>query len=320
MRGAAAQDDHASQPPARARGSVAERFRAAAAMFWLDFFFFHARHAPWACVIGKAFFLGFAMVFSRKIRANTRLNAQGIFGPGVSTAQTRQFATAMLGNFYDFVYDVGRSLGRSREWMLGRIAGIEGEEPYRVARRLGKGAIIVTAHLGSFEVGMAALLEREKTVHVIFKRDSSGRFEAIRSQLRRQLGVNEAPIDEGWTVWMRLRDALRNDEVVVVQGDRVMPGQKGQAVPFLHGSMLIPTGPAKLAMASGSPIIPIFSIRLPDGKVRIFIEEPIVIQDVEAGVRQIAQVVEKYVRAYPEQWLMLDRAFCLNRPVQEQAA
>jgi KDO2-lipid IV(A) lauroyltransferase len=172
--------------------------------------------------------------------------------------------------------------------------------------------------MGSFEAGIAALLKNEpKPVHVVFKRDARGRFEEIRRSLRQRLGVHEAAIDDGWSIWVGLRDALTRDEVVVMQGDRVMPGQKGQAVPFLHGHLLMPNGPIKLAIASGAPLIPIFSVRTPDGRIAIRIEDAIHVDPAAEPVRgvhpallQLTTVIERYIRQYPEQWLLLQPAFC----------
>ena len=117
---------------------------------------------------------------------------------------------------------------------------------------------------------------------------------------------------------MRLRDALLADEVVVLQGDRVMPGQKGEPVGFLGGTLLLPAGPVKMALATGAPIVPIFSVRTGDAKVRLFIEEPIDVQPDDgdaAGAAhpaliEWAAVLERYVRSYPDQWLMLRPAWC----------
>ncbi len=97
----------------------------------------------------------------------------------------------------------------------------------------------------------------------------------LRAKFRERLNISEAAIEEGWPLWMRLRDALMKDEVVAIQGDRVMPGQKGMKVPMLAGHILLPTGPFKLSAASESPVVPIFSIRTKDGRIKIFIEEPI---------------------------------------------
>jgi KDO2-lipid IV(A) lauroyltransferase len=312
-------------PPPR---TVGTRFRTLCAEFWLNYFFWFAERAPRYCVWSKWFHLGFALRHSRVINESTRLNALRIFGPGTTPERCKQFTRDVVSNFFDFVYDVGRTRRMSREQIMTLVESVEGHERYTRVRSQGKGAIVVTAHMGSFEAGMAALLEHEsKPVHVVFKRDERSRFEQIRRSMRERFGIREAAVDEGWTIWMRLRDALVADHVVNLQGDRVMPGQKGQAVKFLHGHLLLPTGPIKLALASGAPLVPIFSIRTPDGRVRIQIEEPIWVDPAAAHVDgvhpallQFAAILERYVKAYPEQWLLLQPAFVEDSDVQEVRA
>jgi len=308
--------DPAPRAPGRAKmfwsAAVAWLNRAAAEL-WLNIFFWQARRHPRFLRAVKAFVVHHTWRFSEHLYGGTMANAARILGSASTLAQRETLSRGMLGAFYDFVCDVGSSVGLSRQQMLGRIESVEGEHHYRAARDSGplrkRGAIIVTAHMGSFEVGTAALREKEPRVHVLFRRDERGGFERIRAALRKKLGVIEAPVDDGWTVWLRLRDALRNDEVVVIQCDRVMPGQKGQAVKFFDGHMLLPTGPVRLALASGAPIIPIFSVRTASGAIRLFIEEPIVVGEtdgalsVDAAMEKVGAVLEKYVRQFPEQWL-----------------
>lgn len=240
-------------------------------------------------------------------------NAARILGPRSTRAQRERLARRTIDNFYDFVCDVGMSLGQTRRQMVNRIESVEGHDRYMAARcaadsaQGGRGAVVVTAHMGSFEVGTAALRQREPHIHVLFHRDARDAFERIRSRLRGKLGVHEAPLDEGWPIWMRLRDALRNNEVVLIQGDRVLPGQKGMPVRFFNGHVKLPTGPARLALASGAPLVPIFSVRMPSGRIRLFIEAPIRVGDgalsVEQAVEKFAALLEKYVAKFPDQWL-----------------
>jgi KDO2-lipid IV(A) lauroyltransferase len=200
--------------------------------------------------------------------------------------------------------------------MRSRIDGVDGHDHYVAARKLGRGAIILTAHMGSFELGLAALTAIEPKVHVVFKRDTEDGFETIRQNLRHKLGVIEAPIDDGWTIWIKLRDALRADQVVILQGDRAMPGQKSQPVPVAGGHVALPLGPLMLAMASEAPIVPIFTLATAPGRCRVFVEDPIIIDPqaepvdgVHPSLLKIGKVIEKYVVAHPDQWLVLDRAF-----------
>lgn len=313
--------------PAGAQSPTSRRpdswLRRAAASFWIEALFWSADHAPWLVRGLRGFFCSFAFRFSRVIRTATLANAARLLGPQSSSAERVRLAKAVLRSFYFFCYDVGRCSHFGRDELLKRIESTDGEAHYDAARAAGKGAIVVTAHMGSFEVGLAALTAREaargKRVHVVFRRDDHDRFDRQRSALRDRLGAVEAPVNDGWPVWLRLRDALANDEVVVMQADRVMPGQKGVRVPLLGGHVELPTGPVRLAQLSGAPIIPVFTVRRPDGRIRLFVEPAITVgpddatsgrNDTHPAVLRTAAVLEKYLAAYPDQWLMFQPAWC----------
>jgi len=107
-----------------------------------------------------------------------------------------------------------------------------------------------------------------------------------------------------------------DDQAVVIQGDRVLPGQKGRRVPFLGGEIELPLGPFKLALASGAPIVPIFSMRAPTGRIRLIIEPAIeVTPNLTADRNSIdpcliawTRVLEKHIAANAGQWLLLHPA------------
>ena len=298
-----------------------QKLRAGAAAFWVRAFFWAAQHAPGLVQRAGGVLARGAFHFCRPVRHATRVNARRVLGPGATDADVEALARRTWHNFYRVCCDVARSFSASRDELFARVAGSEGDHHYDAARAAGRGVIVVTAHMGSFEVGLAALRRQErKRIHVVFRRDPYERFERLRSDLRRRLGVEEAPVDDGWTVWMRLRDALHRDEVVVLQGDRVMPGQRGERVPFLGGHLMLPPGPVKMALATGAPIVPIFSVRTEDGRVRLFVEPPIRVEPApgdESGacrphpaLLQWASILERYVKAYPDQWLVLQPALC----------
>ena len=305
-------------PPAPATGQARpSRLRDAAATFWLNRLFWIAARAPKLTRGLRGFCVWGTFCCSHAIRDSTKANARRIFGPQITEKECADFGRRVLGNFYDFVCDVGRSAHSTPEQINAQIDGIIGDEHFIAARALKKGAIIATAHMGSFEAGAAALREREKHLHVVFKRDAT-RFEQVRSSLRKTLGVIEAPVDDGWGTWIGLREALLRDEVVMVQADRTMPGQKGCKVPFLHGHLLLPTGPIKLAIASGAPIIPVFVLRSKSGKIQIHVEPAILVESSDAlphpALLQFSKVMEKYVGSHADQWLCFQKAFCEDAP------
>jgi len=253
---------------------------------------------------------------SASTRANTASNALRIFGKELNPTQQRTFTRNVVNSFYEFVTDVGRSSDENVERLLQRIERVDGEAAYRDVRKPGRGAVLVTAHMGSFEVGLAALKRVERRVHVVYKRDASPTFEAMRMRMRQMLGVLEAPIDEGLSTWMDLRDALLEGDVVVMQADRAMAGQRSAVVPFLHGSLRIPTGAVRLARLTGSPIVPVFTVRLDSGRFAVYLFpaiEPgtatVNPESSDPSVVAIARSIESMVARYPTQWLMLGNAF-----------
>lgn len=259
---------------------------------------------------------------SRAVRVQTRRNATRIFGRPLAPGEQRAFTRGVLNSFYEFVIDVGQSSRDTRETLLARIEQVRGDAEYRSIRERRRGAVLVTAHMGSFEVGLAALMRVENRggVHVVFKRDASGPFESMRARMRMVLGVKESPIDDGLATWMDLRDALLRDEVVVMQADRAMPGQRSEVVPFLYGHLRVPTGAVRLARMTQSPIVPVFTTRVASGRFAVHLHPAIEPGEYtgcaargaatsDLSVVAIAKAIESVVREHPEQWLALGAVF-----------
>lgn len=290
------------------------------ANFWREFMYFWTAHWPPFVLLARPFFLFFAFRFSKALRDGPTANARRFLGPRASDAEVETLRRAIVRNAYTSIYELGRAARSTPAQLRAWVERVDGTEHYRKARESGNGAILVTAHLGPFEVSMSALMEQERKIHVVFQRDKRTSFDRLRSKLRGKLGVAEAAVDDGWSIWGPLRKALEADEVVLIQGDRVMPGQRGVAVPFLGGHLLLPTGPVKLALLTGSPIIPVFSVRTRVGRCRVIIDEPIFVsgeaRTVDAkhpALLRIAKAIERQVAAHPDQWAVYERAWCEDR-------
>ncbi len=290
--------------------------------FWLSVFFGIARRAPGSLRLTRPIWVGGAWRASGSMRHAVRANLRRVLGPDTPTPTLDRAGKQVVASFYDFVCEVGASYDQSFDQLLARIVAIEGKEAFLAERHNQRGAILVTAHFGNFEVGLAAMREIEDRVHVVFQRDRQSRFEQIRSQLHQNLGIIETPIDDGMASWLALRDALQADAVVMLQGDRVMPGQRSLEVACFDGHLALPIGPAKLALMTGAPLVPVFAVRVPAktsdhsvagaGGVRIVLGELIEVPDagaVESATRRVGAAIEAIVAEYPEQWHVLHKAF-----------
>jgi len=296
--------------------AIGTSLRERAASFWLLVLFWCARYAPLMLRMIKPVALWATWHSSRHIRDATTANARWLVGESSGMSARRAFGKKVLARFFEAVAEFGTNRHLSKQAILQRVEQVFGLERFEEARRFRRGAILVTAHLGSFETAMTMLAEHEPRVHVVFRRDKNRVFESMRSEQRARLGIIEEPADEGLPMWLRVRDAIRADEVVLVQGDRVMPGESGVLVPFMGGHVRVPAGPAKLARATGAPIIPTFAVRSESGRVLIYLEEPIWLEtlpdspgQLDPAVARIALAIESCVQRYPDQWLVLYKAW-----------
>ena len=280
----------------------------------LRLFFAGARWLPWALRWSRPMWVAAAWAAVPSLRSAVRANLRRILPAGSSAAEVDRVGRGVVSSFYEFVCEVAANHRRSLPQLIRRIDAVEGGEAFLEMRKRGRGAVLVTAHFGNFEVGLAAMREIEPRVHVVFQRDRMGRFEQLRGDLHRGLGIVETPIDDGMASWLALRDALEADGVVMLQGDRTMPGQRGLAVEVLgpgRGHVVLPIGPAKLAAMTGAPLVPVFAIRKKRGQVQVSLGQAIEVArgGEEEATRAVGRAIGVMVQAHPRQWHVLQRAF-----------
>jgi KDO2-lipid IV(A) lauroyltransferase len=94
--------------------------------------------------------------------------------------------------------------------------------------------------------------------------------------------------------------------------------------PFFGRSAKTPVGIFRLARKMGSAVLPIFIARSASGKNRIYIEPELVVPattdegaDLQEAARRCNQVIEKYVRRFPEQWVWFHPRWKSRPPGEE---
>lgn len=172
-----------------------------------------------------------------------------------------------------------------------------------------RGAILLAAHVGNWELG-AVLLRRmgwRVTVVALSHRDRriNQRFEDARSRC----GVETLPLGEQGTA-QRCLQALSRGYLVGLVGDRAF-GTKGIEVRLFDRQMIVPRGPALLSLRSGAALVPTFFIRETPWHFRLITEEPIwpsehhhIPQLLHTLSQHAAAAIERVVRRVPTQWLM----------------
>lgn len=186
------------------------------------------------------------------------------------------------------------------------VSRIEGMDHLRKAQEAGRGAIVVTAHSGNWElIGPALSLHGFPMVGVAQKQHSnSDRF------------INECRTSTGMQIIYKtdVRSILR----MLISGNIVGllidqdAHQDGAFVDFFGRPASTPKGAAVMARMQDVPIVPLFIYGEADGRHVLAIQEPIRMEktgdrekDVWEMTQRLTRIVETHIRKYPQQWFWL---------------
>jgi len=213
----------------------------------------------------------------------------------------RQHARAWV----DFFFYGQRPVGEA----LAQFASIEGIDRFDAAIAEGKGAILLTAHAGNYELGGILLRSRNLKVHAVYKPDHFKAVERLRGDMRTQGGVVGIPVDGVGFSTLPLVKLLGEGALVGMQGDRDF-SLNGLSMPFFGRAVPFPRGPWELAAMTGAPIITSFFYTDEERRFHASFGEPIYIQGerggrraaIEAGMRTYVADLEALIRRHPSQW------------------
>ena len=183
---------------------------------------------------------------------------------------------------------------------------VHGLEHLEEARALGKGVLVVSCHMGSYEV-VAAIWSANLAPVSFFAEELEPRalFEWYRDT-RARLGISVLTLDRGGM--RKVLEALREEEMVITAIDRDVTGT-GHRMPFFGKPAPIPLGPAAIALRLGTPLLPVCVYRLPDdtyvAEGRPLIRVKSTGDDRGDQVRAtelLLREIEVFIQSHPDQW------------------
>lgn len=190
------------------------------------------------------------------------------------------------------------------------IGAVSGEAGLVDALEAGKGAILVTAHIGHWELGGALLASHGFPVCIATAPEPDPLVLAIRESMRRRIGVRTITLSSGQGALslVPLLAALRRNSVVALLADRETDGAIVE-VPFFDRPTRFPLGPALLARASEAPIVPV-SVTLNDKWTYDAVaEQPYRVRrtadrdrDLREATEHLARTFEAKIARHPDQW------------------
>ena len=201
---------------------------------------------------------------------------------------------------------------------VGQWIRYEGYEHFEEARKLGRGVLFATAHLGNWELSAFAHALMSAPMNVVVRPLDNPKIDAL-VEARRTLAGNRLIAKRESA--RGILKALRANEAVGILVDQNASLEEGTFVDFFGVPACAGTGFAKLAAHSGAAVIPGFALW--EEKERTYVLRfypPVEITgDAERDTRELHRRLEAVIRAYPDQWLWIHRRW-KTRPPEVGAA
>ena len=246
----------------------------------------------------------FAHNFARRARARLEFNLR-VALPDASEAEIRRISWLNFRNHSKAYADL-MLLPRTRVESMRDKLKVSGWEHLDAARAHGKGVMVVSAHMGSWEVVAAIWAATIAPVSLFAEELEPKELYQWYRDTRARVGISVLPINFGGL--RRVTQALQDREMVITAIDRDLTGT-GQVMPFFGRPARIPLGPAAIALRLGTPVFPVCVYRLPDDSYMAEGSPAVIAQptgdhraDSIAVTQQLLQRIEGFIKRHPEQW------------------
>jgi KDO2-lipid IV(A) lauroyltransferase len=197
----------------------------------------------------------------------------------------------------------------------------EGQDHYLAAKARGKGVLVVTGHLGAWELSSFYHSLMGYPMGMVARRLDNLRLDAFVNGIRCLHGnrvLNKDDFGRG------LLTAMRKGETVGILMDTNMTPPAGAFVEFFGKQACTGTGVAHIALKTGAAVLPGFMLwEKAEGRYVLHFGPELVFErsgnaqrDILAATQKCTSTIESWIRRYPDQWLWIHRRW-KTRPVGE---
>jgi len=256
--------------------------------------------APWSrWLCHRAGWLAGPVLGIRRSVVNQQLSA--VF-PGQTQGEINRLASAVYRHLGQMVAE---TFSTDASHLAEQVSVAPGWGALDRALAKGRGVLAVTAHLGNFELGGRILAERYRVLDVV-KPMRNKLFDQYLQKERARHGIATVPMAESGRAVLT---HLRSGGLVTLLVDQ-NAGREGVRTDFLGLPASTWPGAARLAVRTGSPVVPVAILRQADGRHVLHIGEaldPVGDTDITAFTARISAAVETYIWQQPEQWFWVHR-------------
>ena len=286
------------------------------ALLWLFLRVLGSLPRPLARSAGIALGVSAYAVMSRLRRVG--LKNLGIAFPQMKHRERRRIVFRLFIGFGRHLAEFCRFPAYTRE-NAQAVATYDGFENYENARAAGRGVLLLTAHLGGWEIGSFVHSIYGNPIKIVVRRLDNVKVDALVERYRTLHG-NQTFAKEDFA--RGLLAAMKAGETVGILMDTNMTPPQGVFVDFFGVPACTASGMARVALRSGAAVVPAFTIwddRL--RKYRVRFDPALRLDstgdddaDALSNTAMFTRVIQQYAAKYPEQWLWVHRRWKTRPP------
>ncbi len=277
-------------------------------LWWRKFAALGATYGPeWWKRYSPAAIGMFCFIFIGANRRNAIANLKR-----VCAESSRSPTSVALRMFVEFAYCLSETLERFGPRPMPVRVDLPNPDPIEQALESGRGAIVVTGHFGNWDIAAADLLRYGRPTHVVMAHEQNRSTNPYVERMRADRGLNIVYSDQSVLASLELLHALRRNEVVALQIDRLASLETAREVDLFGAAVRLPRGPFELARLSGAPLIAIFAPRRATRHYEIHFGEARTLTrtanaaEIEDCVNGVAREMEDMIRLHPHQWFQFE--------------
>ncbi len=222
-----------------------------------------------------------------------------------SKFEAERLATHIFKNTAAILFEVIWAYEKPKDELFSYFS-VKGAEYLEKAQKKGRGVIILTCHMGNFELLVAAFPKAGmKNPYGIYRKFDFNPLERLMLEMRQRFGATLIPMRGASE---KIDAVLRDGGVMGTLLDQSVDWYKGVFVDFFGRPACTNSGFAKLALRSKASVVPMYTVRKDKHFIIEFLPEiPLVetgdrIKDIEINTQNYTSAVESMVRRYPDQY------------------
>jgi lauroyl/myristoyl acyltransferase len=265
-----------------------------------------ARHGPeWFVRLSPPIIGGLFAVALPDERRRVLGALRRVHGPRAPHIEARD----VLKTFCDYAACLAEGLGSERVEAAHARVAVTGREHLVQVLAEGKGAVLVTAHVGPWDAAARMLhTDLRARVVLVMEPEPDAEARALHDEVRRRSGVEVLPIGATPLDALPLLRHLRSGGLAAFQLDRSAPNSRVLTTRLFGRPFAVPEGPFRIAALARIPVVPLFAARNGYFSYTIEVGEPLRVAppggepELERVAERAVHHLERFIASHPTQW------------------